>query len=92
MSDIPTLQDLVFEVADIQFVDNSEREAARARDEARELVKRAHAAGVAAERARWVAAIEAEQRRRLTTTAEDMSYPMAVCGALAILKSQVVSQ
>ena len=59
MSDIPTLQDLVFEVADIQFVDNSEREAARARDEARELVKRAHAAGVAAERSRWVAAVEA---------------------------------
>ena len=92
MSDIPTLQDLVFEVADIQFVDNSEREAARARDEARELVKRAHAAGVAAERARWIAAVEGEQSRQLTTTAENMEYPIVIAGALAELRRKVTRQ
>lgn len=55
MSD--SLDDVLMDLLSVQFTDNTSREAEQAREETCKLVKRAHAAGAAEERARIVAVI-----------------------------------
>lgn len=59
------LQELLDELSSVQFIENSGAEAAIARREAADIVKQAHAAGVAAERARVVAVLDAENAELL---------------------------